>query len=208
MPERLQHFSGYAHAHFARLLAATYAATAAALVLLHLVYGAGIALSGKFAAKELSLSDFEPVGVELVGEQSAETTTDDGQLIYTGAVRELYIECAYSHDPGELVAFYTPKENYAFGINRMVYAQKCGDGYRFVFPDSTRQVRLDLGNFPSVHFDFAKITVNPAGWDRLFRFGGKDLFYGLLCPPLVLFLAVSLCDAALVLPRRKETVTV
>ena len=32
MPERLQHFSGYAHAHFARLLAAAYAATAAALV--------------------------------------------------------------------------------------------------------------------------------------------------------------------------------
>ena len=73
MPERLQQLSRYTHAHFARLLAAVYAATAAALVLLHLVYGAGIALSGKFAAKELSLSDFEPVGVELHGAQSVET---------------------------------------------------------------------------------------------------------------------------------------
>lgn len=202
--EHLQTFRRYAHAHFARLLAVLYALTAAAVVVLHLIYGAGIALSGRFAAKDLSVADFEVVGAMPVGYQTVLTTTDDDQLIYDGPVRELDIVFASSQDPGELVAFYTHKANGGFGTDRMVYAQKYGDGYRFIFPDSTCRVRLDLGVYPEVWFDFFEIKINPTGWQNLFRFGTKDLFYGLVCPPVVLFLALALCDAAAALPRRRK----
>lgn len=204
MTEHLQAFRRYAHAHFARLLVAAYVVTAVSVVVLHLVYGACIALSGRFAAKDLTVSDFEAVGAMPAGYQTVLTTTDDDQLIYDGPVRELDIIFISSQDPGEMVAFYTHKPNGEFGTDRMVYAQKYGDGYRFVFPDSTCRVRLDLGVYPDVWFDFLEIRINPDGWQNLFRFGTKDLFYGLVCPPVVLFLALALCDAAADWPRHRK----
>ena len=142
--------------------------------------------TGYYDSKELCLTDFEQVGVEIVDDMTMINATNDTQLIYSGNIKNIYIKCSFSSDPGEFVAFYSRKSNYSFGVNKMIHARKEGDYYVFRFPADTKQVRIDTGVEPSIKVVFEEIKINKQTFRDNTGISTETLF-NLAVIPLILF---------------------
>ncbi len=141
--------------------------------------------AGVYPEKSLSLDDFEHVGVEIIDDMTMINATDDTQLIYTGNIKNLYIKCDFSYEPGEFIAFYSRGKNYSFGTNKMEYARREGDYWVFRFPAGTQQVRLDTGVYPSITVSFEEITANNLTLKEATGFSAGHIFYMLVCPGVI-----------------------
>ena len=153
--------------------------------------------TGFYQQKSLNLHDFEHVGVELINDMAMVNATGDTQLIYTGNVRNIYIKCDFSVDPGEFVAFYSKADNYAFGRHKMVYARQEDGFYVFRFPLGTRQVRIDTGVEPSIQVNFDRINLNTSSFRDITDINTGYLFYIMVLPVLVFSILQTLADMTL-----------
>ena len=102
--------------------------------------------------------------------------TYDSQLIYYGNVLNLYIKCKFSYEPGEVISFYTTKDNGGFSTKKLLHA-KIKDGYYyFEYPVNAKGFRFDTGVFSSIQVDFEEIIVNKKSFYDIFRLSNKELF--------------------------------
>ena len=62
--------------------------------------------NGRYAQRNLTLNDFEQYGVEQLDDMTMVNATDDTQLWITENIYNLYVDCDFSYDPGEFLAFY------------------------------------------------------------------------------------------------------
>ena len=141
--------------------------------------------SGTLANRQLSLEDFETVQAEVLDSMAMINDGYDTQIIYTGEVRNIYIKCRFSTDPGEFVAFYNKTGDNAWSENRQVWAKQDGEYYCFEFPKGTRQIRIDTGVEPSIRVDFEEIEINRPTQKLLRGMGEGVLFIWLIVPLLV-----------------------
>lgn len=141
---------------------------------------------GFYQQKMLNIYDFEHIGVEVVDDMTLINATNDTQLIYEGNIKNLYVKCNFSAEPGEFVAFYSKRNNYAFGSHQMVYAMQEGEYYVFRFPIGTKQVRIDTGVEPSITVSFDEIMLNKQSLREITGINTGCLFYLMICP-MVLF---------------------
>ena len=141
---------------------------------------------GFYQQKMLNIHDFEQIGVEVVDNMTMINATNDTQLICEGNIKNIYIKCDFSADPGEFVAFYSRKNNYAFGTHQMLHARQDGEYYIFRFPIGTKQVRIDTGVEPSITVSFDEIMLNKQSLREITGINIGYLFYLMICP-MVLF---------------------
>lgn len=159
--------------------------------------------SGSLVNRHLTLGDFETVQAEVVDGMTLINDGYDTQIIYTGTVRNIYIKCTFSMDPGEFVAFYNKTGDGAWSQKRQRWA-KLDDGYYcFEFPGGTKQIRIDTGVEPSIRVDFRHIEINRPT-DRLIE-GSKAgrLFTWLVMPLLAESVIGIVVDSKGVLNRKK-----
>ncbi len=176
-----------------KMLVRFYLLTLAVTVLLHLLMGAGQFIAyqvGLYEKRALQIRDFEPVGVEIVDDETVITQTDDSQLIFNGNVKTIKIKCEFLQNPGEFVSFYNKTADGAFGIQKMMYAKIKNGYYVFDYPFGTRQVRIDLGVVPSVMIKVSDIQLNDQSAAQMMGYSNGELFY-LFTVPLVLFLTLD-----------------
>lgn len=176
-----------------KMLVRFYLLTLAVMVLLHLLMGAGQFIAyqvGLYEKRALQIRDFEPVGVEIVDDETVITQTDDSQLIFNGNVKTIKIKCEFLQNPGEFVSFYNKTADGAFGIQKMMYAKIKNGYYVFDYPFGTRQVRIDLGVVPSVMIKVSDIQLNDQSAAQMMGYSNGELFY-LFTVPLVLFLTLD-----------------
>ncbi len=176
-----------------KMLVRFYLLTLAVTVLLHLLMGAGQFIAyqvGLYEKRALQIRDFEPVGVEIVDDETVITQTDDSQLIFNGNVKTIKIKCEFLQNPGEFVSFYNKTADGAFGIQKMMYAKIKNGYYVFDYPFGTRQVRIDLGVVPSVMIKVSDIQLNDQSAAQMMDYSNGELFY-LFTVPLVLFLTLD-----------------
>lgn len=158
--------------------------------------------TGYYDSRELCLTDFEQVGVEIVDDMTMINATNDTQLIYSGNIKNIYIKCSFSIDPGEFVAFYSGKNNYSFGVNKMIHARKEGDYYVFRFPANTKQVRIDTGVEPSIKVGFEEIKINKQTFRDNTGISTETLF-NITVIPLILFSLIYTAGEAFVFIVKK-----
>ena len=139
-----------------------------------------------FKERSLSLDDFELVDAEYVDSMKLINASDDTQIIYTGNVRNVYIRCNFTYDPGEFVAYYSKNTEKSFRGDRPVYRKMQGDYYVFTFPLNTKQVRIDTGVYPSITVTFSEITANRSSFNDLLGFSTGELFYLFISPAAIL----------------------
>lgn len=203
MRERVKSFWNVWQKKPEKMLVRFYLLALAVTILFHLLMGAGQFIAyqvGLYEKRTLQIRDFEPVGVEIVDDETVITQTDDSQLIFNGNVKTIKIKCEFLQNPGEFVSFYNKTADGAFGIQKMMYA-KIKDGYYvFDYPFGTRQVRIDLGVVPSVMIKVSDIQLNDQSAAQMMGYSNGELFY-LFTVPLVLFLTLDTlgkvyCEAA------------
>lgn len=203
MRERVKSFWNVWQKKPEKMLVRFYLLALAVTILFHLLMGAGQFIAyqvGLYEKRTLQVRDFEPVGVEIVDDETVITQTDDSQLIFNGNVKTIKIKCEFLQNPGEFVSFYNKTADGAFGIQKMMYA-KIKDGYYvFDYPFGTRQVRIDLGVVPSVMIKVSDIQLNEQSAAQMMGYSNGELFY-LFTVPLVLFLTLDTlgkvyCEAA------------
>lgn len=76
--------------------------------------------NGRYAQRNLTLNDFEQYGVEQLDDMTMVNATDDTQLWITENIYNLYVDCDFSYDPGEFLAFYSYKADGVFSAERCV----------------------------------------------------------------------------------------
>lgn len=193
MRERVKSFWNVWQKKPEKMLVRFYLLALAVTILFHLLMGAGQFIAyqvGLYEKRTLQIRDFEPVGVEIVDDETVITQTDDSQLIFNGNVKTIKIKCEFLQNPGEFVSFYNKTADGAFGIQKMMYA-KIKDGYYvFDYPFGTRQVRIDLGVVPSVMIKVSDIQLNDQSAAQMMGYSNGELFY-LFTVPLVLFLTLD-----------------
>lgn len=176
-----------------KMLMRFYVAALAVTVLFHLLMGAGQLIAyqiGVYEKRTLQIQDFEPVGVEVVDDETIITQTDDSQLIFNGNVKSIKIKCEFLQNPGEFVSFYNKTADGAFGIQKMMYAKMKDGYYEFNYPFGTRQVRIDLGVVPSVTIKVSDIQLNHQSAAQMMGYSNRELFY-LFTVPLAVFLVLD-----------------
>ncbi len=146
----------------------------AVVLLYHLAIGAYSAIF--MTERPLTVHDFSHVGIETVDDYTVITTTEDSQLHLEGNVFNLYVDCTFSYDPGEFVAFYQNNLEKGFSPEKLLYARVEGDYYVFEFPLDTKKIRLDIGVFPSITTEFEEITLNKNNLVTLLRLSPSSLF--------------------------------
>lgn len=176
-----------------KILFRSYLLSLAVMLVFHLLMGIThlIAYQTNFyESRSLALTDFEPVGIEQVDDETIITQTDDSQLIYTGNIRSIKIKCEFLQNPGEFVSFYNKKANGAFGGKQMMYAKMQDGYYVFNYPLGTRQARIDFGVIPSVTVHISEILLNDKDPAQMLGYSNGELFY-LFTVPLVVFLLLD-----------------
>lgn len=141
--------------------------------------------TGFYQEKVLSISDFDPVGLEILDAQTVVNQTDDAQLIYTGNIHSIKLRCEFSQNPGEFVSFYNRRGNGSFGVKRMDYAQRRNGWYEFDYPIGTKQIRIDTGVEPAIQVSFSEIILNEKDICKMVGFSTSELFYVFIIPVCV-----------------------
>lgn len=186
---KVQMFNNWCKSQPQKLLARCYIGTAAVMlriVTITSIFNVTAYKSGFYQQKALTIHDFEQIGVEVVDDMTMINATNDTQLIYEGNIKNVYIKCDFSAEPGEFVAFYSRKNNYAFGTHQMLHAWQDGEYYIFRFPIGTKQVRIDTGVEPSITVSFDEIMLNKQSLREITGINKGYLFYMMICP-MVLF---------------------
>lgn len=112
--------------------------------------------NGRYAQRNLTLNDFEQYGVEQLDDMTMVNATDDTQLWITENIYNLYVDCDFSYDPGEFLAFYSYKADGVFSAERCVRGKQYGRYYVFEFPIGTNQIRVDTGFILPLQYLFRK----------------------------------------------------
>ncbi len=204
--QKMKDFSSRIKKNTIKSLLLAYSIGIVFLVILRLLYGMPFLFlkNSLYAQKSLDINDFEQVDIEVINGMSFITETDDSQLIYTGNIRNLCVQCDYNVYPGEFICFYNYRGNYSFGLNRVVYAKQYGDYYIYTFPIGTKQIRFDQGVVPSVRFDYKEITLNRQTAQDIFRYSTSDLFWWFVTVPAILICFVTVTDLMTELESRRK----
>ena len=141
--------------------------------------------NGRYAQRNLTLNDFEQYGVEQLDDMTMVNATDDTQLWITENIYNLYVDCDFSYDPGEFLAFYSYKADGVFSAERCVRGKQYGRYYVFEFPIGTNQIRVDTGVHPSITVSFQEILANKYTFNTVMRFSTGELFYLLAVPGVI-----------------------
>ncbi len=142
-------------------------------------------VTGKYSQEELDISDFQTIDLEIINNKTIITSTDDSQLIFSGDVRNIVIECNFSQNIGEFVSFYNKSNDNKFTQNKMIHAKIIDGKYIFEYPLGTKQVRIDTGIFPSVKVSFQQMTLNKPIASTIWGSFTSQIFYCLVCPPIL-----------------------
>lgn len=166
------------------------------------INGIGIA-SGKYPEQHLTLGDFTIIDGEIIDEMTLDNMSNDTQLIYNGPIRNLYIKCTFSENPGEFITFYNQKGNDVFGTHKMKYTRIYDGWYTFDFPLGTKQIRVDTGIFETTNVFFEDIFINKPTPRSVFGVSTAEAFY-LLIVPVILFLLIDTVIILIVSFNRKR----
>ncbi len=149
---------------------------------------------GSLEEQELTITDFEAIGIELISENELITVSDDAQLLYEnkGNVKNLTFKVETSNDPGEWVLFYQSNENAGYSVQKMVYAKQINDTYIFEIPAGTTKIRFDLGVIPSNTMLFESIEINTFSFTNITNIGTDTLFYMLVLPIVLYTILLSI----------------
>ncbi|MDD6827276.1 MAG: hypothetical protein PUE12_14480 [Oscillospiraceae bacterium] len=190
MKKIVKKYTDYFTNHRLKAFMATYAVCIAAALAVNIVTGIvnfGLSTAGVYRQKSLTADDFELVDAEYVDSMTIINATNDTQMIYTGNIKNLVVNCDFSRPPGEFVCFYNSRGDYSFGTHKMKYAKQYGDYYIFEFPYGTKQVRMDTGVEPSITVSFDSIQINSFSAFDMFGFSTSWLFSLLFIPAAVHF---------------------
>ncbi len=143
---------------------------------------------GIYVQKDMKISDFELVGIEIIDENTIETATEDAQLIaeHESDIRSLHITLNYERDPGEVNAFYLGANDAAFGIDRSIYGKYDDGTYVFNFPPGTKKIRFDCGITSSNIIEVESIVINRATFSDLVPFNSTAIFIIFILPLIII----------------------
>lgn len=161
--------------------------------------------SGRLENRHLTLEDFDAVEAEVLDSMSMINASSDTQIIFSGEVRNVYITCTFSADPGEFVAFYNKTGDGAWSESRERWARLEDGSYCFEFPQGTKQIRIDTGVEPSIRVDFEDIEINRKTPKLLWGPLAGELFTLAVAPAALVSVRGIIAEAGRMLMNRKET---
>ncbi len=181
----------YIKKHPKRSLLFCYIITALVVLLFALFLGLCnyiLFLTGFFKQQELNVSSFEPIGIEVINDNTIITEIEDSQLILNGVghIRSLHVVASFSQNPGEVNAFYLSNENADFSIQKTTYGKYENGTYSFTFPISTTKLRFDCGVTPSNTIIFESLIINRLTFSDLVVINGATLFFILVLPLIII----------------------
>ena len=193
MKEKIDNFSKNWSEQSGKYLARIYAIFIIFTLFFHIIYSAiniYYIKNDKYEMKSLNINDFTHDQLEIVDEMTAITSGDDGKLIYTGDIRNIRIKCTFSDRIGEFVSFYNKSGDNSFSVKTLEHVKIIDGYYTFEYPIGTKQVRIDLGIFPSITVDFDEIIINYQSANIVFGNTTIALF-NILVLPSVIFITLD-----------------